>query len=317
MPKVLVKERNYNWAFVTQIVMHIPVLLKEVVETLNPQAGDTVLDCTINDAGHSLALAGKIGKRGKLIGLDEDRNALERARERLANSGPEVILRESNFRNLDEVLKEAGIDGADRILFDLGLSSEQLEASGRGFSFKGDEPLLMTYGAVPKSGQLTAFEIVNSWRKEELAKILSEYGEERFSRRIAEGIVGARKKGFIRTTADLREIVVSSVPSFYRNRKIDPATKTFQAIRLAVNDEPGALKEGLVKAAAALKKGGRLAAISFHSLEDRIVKNYFRELSRGGAFHLINKKVIVPGREEVRDNPRARSAKLRVIEKIS
>ena len=296
--------------------MHKSVLLHQAIEALNLKKGETVLDCTINGGGHSLAIIEKIGKRGHLIGIDEDKNALLNARSRLPEAEAEVILEESNFRELDRVLLSAKIDGVDKVLFDLGLSSDQLELSGRGFSFKRDEPLLMTFSAIPKLGQLTALEIVNSWDEEEITRIIRKYGEERFARRIAEGITEARKKEIIRTTAELRDIIMSSVPAGYRKGRIHPATRTFQALRIAVNDELGALSEGLTKAAQSVRKGGRIAVISFHSLEDRIVKKYFQELSKSGVFRIIFKKPITPSDNEAKENPRARSAKLRVVEKI-
>lgn len=296
--------------------MHVSVLLNEAIEALELKKGEIVLDCTINGGGHSLAITKSIGKRGILVGIDEDKNALDRAGSNLAGVDAKIILEESNFRNLDKVLKKHEINSVDKILFDFGLSSNQLENSGRGFSFQKDEPLLMTLGVVPKLGQLTALEILNSWREEELAEIIFKYGEERFSRRIAHGIVEARKKGIISTTALLKQIIENSVPTSYKRGKIHPATRTFQALRIAVNDELNAIKEGLANAADKLNKGGRIVAISFHSLEDRIVKQYFVGLSKGGNFKIITKKPIIAGREEVLLNPRSRSAKLRVIEKI-
>ena len=295
---------------------HVSVLLNEAVEVLELKNGETVLDCTINGGGHSLAITKKIGKRGVLVGIDEDKNALDRAGDNLAGTGTTVTLEESNFRNLDKVLEKYGIPSVDKVLFDFGLSSDQLENSGRGFSFQKDEPLLMTLGVVPKLGQLTALEILNSWKEDDLAEIIFKFGEERLSRRIAHGITEARKKGIIGTTAELRQIIENSVPAYYKHGKIHPATRTFQALRIAVNDELGAIKEGLAKAAAKLNKGGKIAVISFHSLEDRIVKQYFVELSKTGNFKIITKKPIIPGRDEILSNPRSRSAKLRVIEKI-
>lgn len=296
--------------------MHTPVLLKEVIEILDPQKGDTVLDCTINDGGHALAICQSIGEKGLLVGIDEDKGALERARNNLASCEAKIILEESNFRNLDLVLEKSDVAGADKILFDFGLSSDQLEASGRGFSFQKDEPLLMTFTVIPKIGQLTALEVVNSWSEEDLSDIIREYGEERFSRRIARAIVEARKKGLIGTTAELKKIIEKAVPSRPEKGRIHSATKTFQAIRIAVNDELEAIREGLEKAAKKLNSGGRIAAISFHSLEDRIVKQYWKELAEGGKFRIVTKKPITPNREEEIANPRSRSAKLRVIEKI-
>lgn len=296
--------------------MHVSVLLNEAIEALNLKKGETVLDCTINGGGHSLAITKIIGKRGKLVGIDEDKSALDRAGSNLAGEDAEVILEESNFRNLDKVLHKHKIGSVDKVLFDFGLSSNQLENSGRGFSFQKDEPLLMTLGVVPKLGQLTALEILNSWKEEDLADIIFKYGEERLSRRIAHGITEGRKKGIISTTAELKEIIEHSVPASYKRGKIHPATRTFQALRIAVNDELGAIKEGLAKAADRLNKGGRIVAISFHSLEDRIVKQYFVELKNSGNFKIITKKPIVAEREELSANPRSRSAKLRVIEKV-
>lgn len=295
---------------------HIPVLLKEAIEALDLKKGETVLDCTINGGGHSSVMAGQIGKRGRLIGIDEDRNALISARDSLAGVDPEVVLEESNFRELDKVLLKAKIGGVDKVLFDLGLSSNQLETSGRGFSFRRDEPLLMTFSVIPKLGQLTALEIVNAWDEEEIERVIREYGEERFARRIAEGIAEARKKNIIRTTKELSDVINRSVPAGYRNGRIHPATRTFQAIRIAVNDELGALREGLAKAAEAIGKGGRIAVISFHSLEDRIVKRYFQELGKSNAFKILSKKPIIASLGETKENPKSRSAKLRVIEKI-
>lgn len=294
---------------------HVPVLLQEIIEGLEPKRGETVLDCTLNQGGHGRVLAEYLGSGGTLVGIDRDHGALERAKDNLSGLECSVILEEANFRNLDVVLGKHDISSVDKILFDFGISSEQLDLSGRGFSFTRDEPLLMTMSVVPKMGELTALEIVNSWNEEDLSSIINEYGEERFYGRIARAIIAARKKGVIHTTAELSEIISRAVPSFYRKGRLHPATRTFQALRIAVNDELEAIREGLNKGLSVLKKGGRLAAISFHSLEDRIVKETFRRKDKN-EFRIINKKPIVPGREEVINNPRSRSAKLRVIEKI-
>ncbi|PIZ85308.1 16S rRNA (cytosine(1402)-N(4))-methyltransferase [Candidatus Nomurabacteria bacterium CG_4_10_14_0_2_um_filter_33_9] len=216
----------------------------------------------------------------------------------------------------------------DAIIFDLGLSSDQLENSGRGFSFMKDEPLLMTMKENPSLDDLTAIDIVNSWGEESLVDIIYGYGEERFSRRIAKGIIEARKKNNIKTTFDLVKIIGDSVPSAYKRQRIHFATRTFQALRIAVNDELGALKVGLEKGFEILKKparphdslgaggGGRMSVISFHSLEDRIVKRFFRDKKEKSEAILINKKPIIPKEEEIKNNGRSRSAKLRVLEKI-
>jgi 16S rRNA (cytosine1402-N4)-methyltransferase len=212
-------------------------------------------------------------------------------------------------------LDQAGVAGVDGIIFDLGLSSNQIEESGRGFSFKTDEPLLMTMKKDPQSSDITAYEIVNSWSEESLADIIYGYGEDRFARRIAKAIVMAREIQSIETAGQLSDIIASVVPKF-GFKKINPATKTFQAIRIAVNDELGAIKEALPKAFSRLNTGGRISIISFHSLEDRIVKRFFKEKSEAGEGRLINKKPITPSPQEIAENPRSRSAKLRIIEKI-
>ncbi len=222
---------------------------------------------------------------------------------------------QENFRNIDKVLDEAGVSQVDGILFDLGLSSNQIEESGRGFSFKTEEPLLMTMKKNPQSSDITAHEIVNSWSEESLADIIYGYGEDRFARRIAKAIVMARAVRPIDTAGELAEIVASAVPRF-GFKKINPATKTFQAIRIAVNDELGALKTALPKAFDRLSRGGRMSVISFHSLEDRIVKRYFKEKGDLGQAKIITKKPITPSPEEIAENPRSRSAKLRILEKI-
>ncbi|MEK7614044.1 MAG: 16S rRNA (cytosine(1402)-N(4))-methyltransferase RsmH [Patescibacteria group bacterium] len=316
MQKKLIENTEFTSYQLPATSHHVPVLLKEVIEVLDLKKGDTVLDCTINDGGHALAVCQAIGEKGLLVGIDEDKGALERARNNLALCKTEIILEESNFRNLDLVLEKSDVSGVDKILFDFGLSSNQLETSGRGFSFQNDEPLLMTFAVIPKIGQLTALEVVNSWSEEDLSDIIREYGEERFSRRIASAIVEARKKGLIGTTAELKKIIEKVVPSRLGKGKIHPATRTFQAIRIAVNDELEAIREGLGKATKKLNPGGRIAAISFHSLEDRIVKQYWRELTESGKFRIVTKKPITPSREEEIANPRSRSAKLRAIEKI-
>jgi len=295
---------------------HIPVLLKEAIEALDPKKGETVLDCTINGGGHAKEIAVRIGGKGTLVGIDEDKNALFKANQNLSGVEAEIFLEEANFRSLDKVLDKTGMERVDKVLFDFGLSSDQLESSGRGFSFTRDEPLLMTLSTVPRLGGLTALEVVNGWSEEDLAGIIAEYGEERFALRIARGIVEERKRGIIETSGELREIISRSVPERYKHGRIHPATRTFQAIRIAVNDELGSIKEGLAKAASRLNPGGRIAAISFHSLEDRIVKRYFRELCKENSFRQITKKPITPSNEEITANPRSRSAKLRVIEKI-
>lgn len=294
---------------------HTPVLLKEIVEGLAPKEGDYILDCTLDNGGHSAALCRAAGGKASVIGIDLDRDALDRARENLASCGCVLRLYEESFRHLDEVLRRERIPAVNRILFDLGLSTEQLDESGRGFSFRKDEPLLMTFKKEPAESDLTAFDIVNNWDEENLAQILSAYGEERAAKRIARGIVLARKEKTIATTFALVSVIERVVRPAGKRGKIHPATKTFQALRITVNDEIQALREGLEKALAFLAPNGRMAVISFHSLEDRLTKNFFREAAAAGKVRLVTKKPIAPSESEVRGNPRSRSAKLRIVEK--
>lgn len=296
--------------------MHKSVLLQEVLTGLDLHPGEVLLDGTVGSGGHSEAVAKSFGKQVKIVGLDLDTGSLDRSRERLSQIGASFVLENESFRHLDLALKRLGIRSIDKILLDLGWSSDQFENGGRGFSFQHDEPLLMTYRTKPAETDLTAGDILNFWAEENLATIIKSYGEERFADRIARAIVEARKVKPIERTGELVEIIKSATPKGYHHLKIHPATKTFQALRIAVNDELRALSEGLEKSLLYLKSGGRLLVISFHSLEDRIVKNYFRDLARGGIVKLVVKKPIAPSYPEIKENPRARSAKLRIVEKI-
>ncbi|MEK7142276.1 MAG: 16S rRNA (cytosine(1402)-N(4))-methyltransferase RsmH [Patescibacteria group bacterium] len=296
--------------------MHIPVLLKESIEQLNPKAGDTIVDGTINGGGHSEEILKIIGNNGMLVGIDQDDEVLNKLREKWKDR-KNVLLVKGNFRNMDKVLETLKIEKVNGVLLDIGVSSSQIDESGRGFSFKKDEPLLMTMKTDVGEDELTAKEIVNNWGEKELADAIWQYGEERFSRRIAKNIARRREIKPIETTFELVDVIRESVPGVYRNsHRINCATRTFQALRIEVNDELGALKEGLEKATDRLADGGRLAVISFHSLEDRIVKNYFKEMSAKGEGKIITKKPIVPTEEEIKNNSRSRSAKLRLMEKI-
>ncbi|MES2223451.1 MAG: 16S rRNA (cytosine(1402)-N(4))-methyltransferase RsmH [Patescibacteria group bacterium] len=294
--------------------IHKSVLLKEMVESLEIQSGDTVVDCTLNSGGHSEYIL-EHHKKANVIGIDADSDAIKKAKVRLAKFGDRVQIFKSNFRNLDKVLDKAKMKEVDGFMFDLGWSSDQIEVSGRGFTFQKDEPLQMAYDSDEK--EVTAETVVNEWSEETLRDILKGFGEEQFSGRIARAIVEAREVEPIKTTVQLREIVWNAVPGFTRNKKIHPATKTFQSIRIAVNDEFGALQEGLKKAFERVKVGRRIAVISFHSLEDRIVKHWAKGLVSEEKAILINKKPIIAGEEELKENPRARSAKLRIIQKTS
>jgi 16S rRNA (cytosine1402-N4)-methyltransferase len=296
--------------------VHKSVLLQEVITGLDLKDGATLLDGTFGGGGHTKEILQKF-PNVKVIGIDADGEALERWREKF---GDKVELHNTNFRKMDEVLGDRKVDA---VLLDVGLSSDQLENSGRGFSFMKDEPLLMTLKNISgsptsmkenPSSEVTANDVVNSWQEENLEKIIRGYGEEKYAKRIARRIVEAREDGEIKTTFELAKIIESAVGG--RHGKVHPATKTFQAIRIAVNDELRALDEGVRKGFAALNSGGRMAVISFHSLEDRIVKNFYKEKAAAGEGILITKRPIVASDEEIQGNKRSRSAKLRIIQKI-
>jgi 16S rRNA (cytosine1402-N4)-methyltransferase len=296
------------------LMKHITVLLNEAVAALKLRTDSVVVDATLGAGGHARAILKCLGKAGTYIGLDADPSAIRDAKETL-KSKADLHLVHRNFSQLHEVLQELKIEKVDAILADLGWRSEQFAEVGRGFSFNDNEGLLMTYGA-PEDHLFTAYDIVNSWDEEDIANVIFGYGEERYSRRIAKAIVEQRRKSPITSALMLADIVSQSVPAGYKRGKINPATKTFQALRIAVNDEFSVLEKFIAQSWAALKSGGRISIISFHSLEDRIVKHSFRSLIQDHNGILVTKKPIVPTREEIINNPRARSAKLRVIEKI-
>ncbi|MCG2699310.1 16S rRNA (cytosine(1402)-N(4))-methyltransferase RsmH [Candidatus Parcubacteria bacterium] len=296
---------------------HIPVLLKEAIQYLNAKDGDVILDSTVGGGGHAKAIMQKIGKTGTLVGIDQDAAMLDRLKSKFQIPNSKLILINGNFRDLDKLIAPHGFKKINGAVFDLGINSEQFEESGRGFSFQKDEPLLMTYKSDIGPNDLTAKKIVNEWSEKEIADVIYKNGEERYSRRIARKIVERRKEKPIKTTSELVEIIRLSVPPAYRNnRRIHCATRTFQALRMAVNDELPALEEGIGKAWELLERGGRMVAISFHSLEDRIVKNFFRNKAKDGEGKVLTKKPIVASKKEKEENPRARSAKMRAIEKI-
>lgn len=290
--------------------VHVPVLLKEMVEALNPKKGDVIVDATLGGGGHTEAL---LSAQATIIAFDADPSALERAKERLQPFGEKVTLVRSNFRHVLAEVRARGVETIDAAVFDLGLSSDELERSGRGFSFKGDEPLHM--GFDPEQS-LTAADLLAHLSREELTNIIKVYGDEHNAYRIAGGIVKAREEAPITTTARLRDVIEASVPKAYARGKVHPATRTFQALRIAVNDEYDAIREGLAGAWELLKKDGILAVISFHSGEDRIVKTFMKEKQKEGAAELLFKKPRTAGEEELLENPRARSAKLRVAKKL-
>ncbi len=295
---------------------HVSVLLKEAIDFLAVKRGGTYIDATLGLGGHSYEIARRLGKRGRLIGFDKDRQALEIARQRLANpppelarDWPEVTVLHSSFAEIGRSVPPASADG---ILADLGLSSLQLSQPARGFSFQAEGPLDMRMN---QHGERTADQVVNRIDEEELANVIYEFGEERRSRRIARAIVRARP---IRTTAHLAQVISAALRPVNSGSydRIHPATRTFQAIRIFVNQELEDLQVLLASTPQVLKAGGRLAVISFHSLEDRLVKDAFREGAKNGIYRLLTKKPVGASEEEVDRNPRARSAKLRAAERI-
>jgi len=282
---------------------HIPVLQKEVIQYLDPKPNENFVDATFGQGGHTTLILEKNRPKGKVLGIELDPEMLERFKFQ-----DRLILVNDSYSNLKEIVKKYNFGPINGILFDLGISSWHLEESKRGFSFQRQEPLDMRFN--PKS-RLQAKDIVNTWSEKEIEQILREYGEERFSRRIAKEIIEARKKNPIKSTFQLVEIIKKSTPSWYQRKRIHFATKTFQALRIAVNDELETIRQGLEQALDVLEKEGRLVVISFHSLEDRIIKNFLKEKAKQGFIKIQTKKPIKPCFEEIKTNKRSRSAKLR------
>ena len=307
---------------------HTPVLLNETLDLLNLRAGMNVIDCTLGLGGHSAEILKRIGKNGKLMAFDQDAENLDRAKSKFETRNSKldnIILINSNFENLQAEIEKHKFGEPDAILFDLGLSSPHVDNPERGFSFNKDGPLDMRYD---KTQRLTAEKVINTYSEEKLADIIFHYGEERNSRMLARKIVHARKLNQITTTSELAKIITSATKF---KTKIHPATLTFQALRIYVNRELEVLESALKQAVEVVKKGGRIAVISYHSLEDRIVKNTFRYYTQNcicpkelpvcqcnfkKKLYLLTKKPIIPSGIEVQSNPRARSAKLRVAERI-
>ena len=296
--------------------MHVSVLLHDALSLLSPKKGGVYVDATFGAGGHSRHLASEIGKEGTLIAFDADRSVFDAPVVGQIQKFTQFLPIVANFRTVGKVLtkRKQKIDG---ILFDLGLSSTQLESSGRGFTFKKNEPLEMTFSKKAKKNEVTAFAVVNTWSEETLVTIFKGFGEERFARSIAKHIVLARKVTPIATTTELVEVIHQSTPGWYQRGKTHFATKTFQAIRMAVNDELGAIEEGIRGAVLHLHAGGKIVVITFHSIEDRLVKQLFREFATAGKLTVMTKKPITPSVEELQSNPRSRSAKLRVAVKNS
>lgn len=307
---------------------HKSVLLQECIDALNIRPDGIYLDGTLGGAGHSSQIARRLTEGGRLIGVDRDRTALAAAKERLAPYADRVTLVHSNFAEIDAILDSLGIPAVDGMLFDLGVSSPQLDDASRGFSYMTDAPLDMR---MDKDDALTAGEVVNTWPQGELRRILYDYGEERYAPQIAAAICRAREKAPVETTLELVDIIRSAMPAQALREKQHPAKRSFQAIRIAVNDELGAVSRMMQAAVGRLNPGGRLAVITFHSLEDRIVKSEMQQAARGCTcppefpvcvcgkkplVKLVTRKPIVSGPAELEENPRARSAKLRVAEKL-
>lgn len=307
---------------------HKSVLLQECIDALNIRPDGIYLDGTLGGAGHSSQIARRLTEGGRLIGVDRDRTALAAAKERLAPYADRVTLVHSNFAEIDAILDSLGIPAVDGMLFDLGVSSPQLDDASRGFSYMADAPLDMR---MDKDDALTAGAVVNTWPQGELRRILYDYGEERYAPQIAAAICRAREKAPIETTLELVDIIRSAMPAQALREKQHPAKRSFQAIRIAVNDELGAVSRMMQAAVGRLNPDGRLAVITFHSLEDRIVKSEMQQAARGCTcppefpvcvcgkkplVKLVTRKPIVSGPAELEENPRARSAKLRVAEKL-
>lgn len=289
---------------------HKSVMVREVVTLLAPRNGSIVVDATAGQGGHSEALLKKAAIR--LIALDADPTAVEATKSRLQHYSKHVAIVNSNFSHIEDVLKEAGIEHVDAVLFDLGWRQEQL-FQGRGFTFQQDEPLIMSYGEEPASG-FVASQILNTWTEKAIADVLFGYGEERYAKRIARAVVARRELKPIETTLEFVEIIKDAVPPHYRHGKLHVATRSFQALRIAVNDELGVIDKGVRQAWKYLAPQGRIAVISFHSTEDRVVKRLFLELAKKHGT-IITKKPLTPSQEELTHNPRSRSAKLRGIQK--
>lgn len=315
----------------TQEYRHEPVMLGEVLESLQLKSGSVVCDCTLGGAGHSVKMAAQVGETGLLLGVDQDDMALEAAGARLNREVPGVPhqLLKGNFGDLDELLCSAEVPGVDGFLFDLGVSSPQLDIPGRGFSYNEDAPLDMRMD--PGNNTLNAAEVINTYNEHDLARILRVYGEEKFASQIAREIVRRREHEPIETTGQFVEIIKAGIPAAARRHGGHPAKKSFQAIRIEVNHELDVLERGLDAATRWLNPGGRICVISYHSLEDRIVKNHFKEMSQGCTcppeipvcvcgnvpiLKVITRKPLVAQPDEVARNPRARSAKIRVAQRL-
>lgn len=306
---------------------HVPVLLNQTIEHLAIKPDGIYVDCTLGGGGHSQAIINKLGPKGLLIGIDQDESAIKAASQRLGQCEARFKAVHANYKDITRIVTSLGFKEIDGVIFDLGVSSHQLDTSKRGFSYKHDAPLDMR---MDQSNQLTAKDLVNNLSEKELADIIWRYGEERWSKRIAQFIVERRKSEAIKTTGQLVDVIKAAIPAGARREGPHPAKRTFQALRIEVNKELEVLETALQEAVELLKKGGRIAVITFHSLEDRVVKEKFRNMAKGcecppnfpicickkkPLLRIVTKKPIVPTKQELSQNPRARSSKLRVGEK--
>lgn len=291
--------------------MHIPVLLQEVIKFLNPQSNENFIDMTVGEGKYAMAIFQYTAPLGKILGIDLDEGSLKVAKENLLAFENRAILKQGNYKDIDKIAKEVDILPVSGIVFDLGLGTFQIEDSSRGFSFLRDEPLKMTFDL---GSEMSAEKVINESSLELLTKIFQEYGEEKNAYKIARAIVEERKNKKITRTSELVEIIEKTVDG--RRNRLHPATKIFQALRIYVNDELNNLKEGLEKSVKILDKDGRIAVVSYHSLEDRLVKKFYKEKEKEGVLKIITKKPITPTKVEVLNNRRSRSAKLRIAQKI-
>ena len=293
--------------------LHLPVMYKEILESLKLEPGKIIVDATVGTAGHSLGILKEITPGGNLIGIDKDADSLEAARERLKDFKGSFELVCGDFRNIDSILEGLGIKKIDGVLFDLGISAYQLADAQRGFSFSLEGPLDMR---IDRTSFISAYDLVNNLNEEELSNLLWSFGQERWHNRIAHLLVRERQKTPIATTLQLSNIILRAMPHHIRYQRIHPATRTFQAIRIAVNRELEALDEAINKSIRLLNKGSRICVISFHSLEDRIVKWDFRKSAQEHTITIITKKPLAVSIDEKENNPSSRSAKLRIAQKV-
>ena len=288
-------------------MIHKPVLVKEVLEYLSPKPNENFIDCTVGEGGHAEVILEKTGLNGKVLGIDLDQNQINNCKLNLAKFKERAILVNDSYGNLKDIVEKNSFEPVNGILLDLGMSSAQLEST-RGFSFQKDQPLDMRYNNI---SDLTAEIIINDWQEEQIKKILEEYGEERFAKQVAKKITEERKRKRIESTFQLTDIIKKAIPAKFQNNRIHCATRTFQALRIAVNGELNNLEKVLPKIVSILEPQGRLAIISFHSLEDRLVKNFLKNKEKERNIKILTKSPITADFEELRKNSRSRSAKLR------